>query len=64
MTLAFLQLPAGERKVYIDEAGARRGLSPVILEKDFWVRRLLGILFESSFQNAITTRSMSAVCSH
>lgn len=29
MTLAFLELPAGERKVYIDEAAARRGLAPV-----------------------------------
>lgn len=37
MTLAFLELPAGERKVYIDEAAARRGLAPVIVEKDFWV---------------------------
>ncbi|HVT47221.1 MAG TPA: nucleotidyl transferase AbiEii/AbiGii toxin family protein [Vicinamibacterales bacterium] len=53
MTLAFLQLPASERKVYIDEAGARRGLSPVILEKDFWVCWLLGILFQSPFRDAI-----------
>jgi hypothetical protein len=30
MTLAFLQLPSRERKVYIDEAAARRGLAPVI----------------------------------
>ena len=53
MTLAFLALPAGERKVYIDEAAARRGLSPVILEKDFWVGWLLGVLLESSFRDAI-----------
>ncbi len=32
MTLAFLELPAAERKVYIDEAAARRGLAPVIVE--------------------------------
>jgi hypothetical protein len=53
MTLAFLELPANERKVYIDEAGARRGLAPVIVEKDFWVCWLLGILFQSSFRDAI-----------
>jgi Nucleotidyl transferase AbiEii toxin, Type IV TA system len=53
MTLAFLELPAGERKVYIDEAAARRGLAPVIVEKDFWVCWLLGILFQSSFRDAI-----------
>ena len=53
MTLAFLELPAAERKVYIDEAAARRGLAPVIVEKDFWVCWLLGILFQSSFRDAI-----------
>jgi hypothetical protein len=53
MTLAFLELPAGERKVYIDEAAARRGLAPVIVEKDFWVCWLLSILFQSSFRDAI-----------
>jgi hypothetical protein len=53
MRLAFLDLPPGERKVYIDEAAARRGLSPVIIEKDLWVCWLLSILFESSFRDAI-----------
>lgn len=53
MTLAFLQLPSGERRPYIDEAAARRGLSPVIVEKDFWVCWLLSILFTSSFRDAI-----------
>jgi hypothetical protein len=53
MTLAFLQLSSSERKVYIDEAAARRGLSPVIVEKDFWVCWLLGVLFQSSFRDAI-----------
>ncbi|MEO7276222.1 MAG: DUF6088 family protein [Vicinamibacterales bacterium] len=36
-----------------DEAVARRGLAPVIVEKDFWVCWLLGILFQSSFRDAI-----------
>jgi hypothetical protein len=53
MTLAFLRLSADERKLYIDEGAARRGLSPVILEKDFWVCWLLGVLFESAFRDAI-----------
>lgn len=53
MTIAFLELPASERKVYLDEAAARRGLAPVIVEKDFWVCWLLGLLFESSFRDAI-----------
>jgi hypothetical protein len=53
MTLGFLQLTPAERKLYIEEAAARRGLSPVILEKDFWVCWLLGIVFESSFREAI-----------
>jgi hypothetical protein len=49
MKLAFLELPAEERRLYIEQAAIRRNLSPVILEKDFWVCWLLGILFESEF---------------
>ena len=45
MNLAFLQLPTDERRTYIEQAAIRRDLSPVILEKDFWVCWLLGILF-------------------
>lgn len=53
MKLAFLTLPFDERKVYIDEAAARLGLAPVIVEKDFWVCWLLSLLFQSSFREAI-----------
>jgi len=53
MTLDFLRLPTAERKAFIDEAAARRGLSPVVLEKDFWVCWLLRLLFASSFRDAI-----------
>lgn len=49
MKLAFLDLRAEEQRLYIDQAATRRNLSPVILEKDFWVCWLLGILFESEF---------------
>jgi hypothetical protein len=49
MNLDFLTLPEGERRLYIEQAAIRRNLSPVIMEKDFWVCWLLGILFESEF---------------
>ena len=53
MRLGFLELPADERRLYIEQAAARRNLSPVILEKDFWVCWLLGILFESQFAGSL-----------
>lgn len=49
MKLEFLALPESERRLYIEQAAVRRSLSPVILEKDFWVCWLLGVLFESEF---------------
>lgn len=49
MKLEFLKLPTAERRLYIEQAAIRRNVSPVILEKDFWVCWLLGILFESEF---------------
>jgi hypothetical protein len=49
MKLGFLALPEDERRVYIEQAAIRRSLSPVVLEKDFWVCWLLGVLFESEF---------------
>ncbi|MGO9115238.1 MAG: nucleotidyl transferase AbiEii/AbiGii toxin family protein [Thermoguttaceae bacterium] len=49
MKLSFLALPADERNLYIEQAATRRNLSPVIMEKDFWVCWLLGLLFESEF---------------
>lgn len=53
MKLNFLQLPSEDRKPYIEEAAGRRGLSPVILEKDFWVCWLLHVLFDATFHEAI-----------
>jgi hypothetical protein len=53
MKLNFLQLPPDDRKLYIEEAAGRRGLSPVILEKDFWVCWLLRVLFGATFSDAI-----------
>jgi hypothetical protein len=53
MKLAFLELPDDERRLYIEQAATRRNVSPVILEKDFWVCWLLGILFESEFADSL-----------
>lgn len=49
MRLQFLELPDAERRQYFEEAAARRDVSAVLLEKDFWVSWLLGILFNSEF---------------
>jgi hypothetical protein len=53
MRLGFFALPADERRLYIEKAAVRRNVSPVILEKDFWVCWLLGILFESQFAGSL-----------
>lgn len=45
MHLTFLELSQAERSLYFQEAAIRRGLNSVILEKDFWVCWLLGMLF-------------------
>ena len=37
MRLQFLGLPQEERRLYFEQAAQRRGLLPVIVEKDFWV---------------------------
>ena len=41
----FSTLPPGERAIYINELAARRGISTVIVEKDFWVVWALAHLF-------------------
>jgi hypothetical protein len=51
MKLDFLELPVDERRLYFEHAAAQRNLSAVILEKDFWVCWLLGILFQSEFSD-------------
>jgi hypothetical protein len=53
MPLNFLLLPPADRKVYVDEAAGRLGISAVILEKDFWVCWLLSMLFESEFSDVL-----------
>src|SRR5438309_2954320 len=51
MRIAFLQLPVDERRLYIEEAARRRGISPVVMEKDFWVCWILGVLFAGPFRD-------------
>src|ERR1700677_2065859 len=53
MRLSFLTLPTDERRVYIDQAAIRRNVSAVVLEKDFWVCWLLGLLFGSEFAGSL-----------
>src|ERR1700677_4245760 len=53
MRLRFLELPVDERRLYFEQAAIQRNISPVVLEKDFWVSWLLGILFESEFAGSL-----------
>ena len=53
MKLGFLELLHSERGLYFEQAAIRKNLAPVIIEKDFWVCWLLGILFESRFSPEI-----------
>lgn len=53
MKLRFLELPADERRLYMEQAALQRNVSPVILEKDFWVCWLLGVLFGSEFAGSL-----------
>ena len=41
----FALMPAGDRLVVFTEAGERLQIQPVVLEKDFWVCWMLGLLF-------------------
>ena len=49
MQLGFLKLSPDERHLFFEQAAIQRGLSPVIMEKDFWVSWMLGVLFTSRF---------------
>jgi hypothetical protein len=53
MNSKFLSLPETQRQRAIQEAAVRRGLSPVIMEKDFWVCYILSILFRCDFGKAL-----------
>lgn len=53
MKLSFLALAEDKRRLYFEQAAIARNISPVVLEKDFWVCWLLGILFESQFAGSL-----------
>lgn len=53
MKLDFLKVPSDERRLYIEQAAIQRNISPVIMEKDFFVRWLLSILFKSEFAESL-----------
>lgn len=53
MSLIYLQLLEDRRRIAIEECAARQQISPVIIEKDFWVCWVLLILFRSRFANDI-----------
>lgn len=52
MKLGFLELSSDERRLYFEQAAIQRNVSPIIMEKDFWVCWLLGIL-DSSISNVL-----------
>jgi hypothetical protein len=53
MKLGFLEMPEEERGLFFEQAAIQRGVSPVILEKDFWASWLLGVLFKSDFAGSL-----------
>src|SRR6056297_1328166 len=53
MNLDFLTRTRDERNEIITECGARLGTPTVIVEKDFWVCWMLGVLFQSSFADSL-----------
>ncbi len=53
MKLGFLKLSSDEHRLYIGQAAIQRNVSPVIMEKDFWVCWLLSILFQSEFAGCL-----------
>ncbi|MEZ6033128.1 MAG: nucleotidyl transferase AbiEii/AbiGii toxin family protein [Planctomycetaceae bacterium] len=53
MKLQFLDLDPNERRLYIEQAALRSNVSPVVMEKDFWVCWLLSVLFASDYANSL-----------
>ena len=61
MQLDFLKLPSDERRIYIEQAAIQRNVSPVIMEKDFFVCCLLKILFESKFAKSLVFKGGTSI---
>ena len=45
MQIEFLKLEPAERAIYFQQTALKQSTLPVIVEKDFWVCWLLGVLF-------------------
>ena len=43
--LDFAKLPTDERDIFLKEVASKRNLTPLIVEKDFWVCFILRCLF-------------------
>jgi hypothetical protein len=61
MNLKFLSLPETQRQRAIQEAAVRRGISPVIMEKDFWVCYILSILFRCDFGKSLVFKGATSL---
>jgi hypothetical protein len=53
VNLRFIQLDGITRERAINEAAVRRGISPIIMEKDLWVCWMLSVLFRTSFADSL-----------
>ena len=53
MKLDFFALADAEQRLFIEEVATRRGVAPIIIEKDFWVCWALAVLFRSPFANSL-----------
>ena len=61
MNAKFLALTPDDRRTVIEQSALRKNLLPVILEKDFWVCWLLGVLFESEFVGSLVFKGGTAL---
>jgi hypothetical protein len=57
--IGFLELSSDKQRLYFEQAAIQRNISPVIMEKDFWVCWLLSILFKSEFAKSLVFISSS-----
>lgn len=46
--VAFLSLPVEDQAQYLRQAALRMGVSPVVMEKEFWVNWVLSLLFSNA----------------
>jgi hypothetical protein len=61
MNAKFLALTPDDRRTVIEQSALRKNVLPVVLEKDFWVCWLLGVLFESEFAESLVFKGGTAL---